>query len=154
MTCDCDYAPLTFYCPLCRRDVCWCQGSYTYDGLEDLCDDCWCKVTHEWRPERVELLRRELAYRESGKAADAAAIDEILVQPNDLQWVADEGIQWFLFEEPIDSLMVPEWLGTVELLPNGLVRWWSYKHEDDGDGHDGEGTLVDCASALVEVVTR
>lgn len=154
MTCDCDYAPKTFYCPLCRRDVCWCQGSYTDDGLEDLCDDCWCKVTHEWRTERVELLRRELAYWESGKAADEDAIDEILVRPTGKRWnMHQNGDVWVLsnnYRRPIDGRAYGRiwWSG----MSDGVRQAWP-ANQPFATVPIREGTITDCARALVEAIT-
>jgi hypothetical protein len=35
----------TFVCELCKQVVCYCQGCLLGDGLDELCDVCWCAVT-------------------------------------------------------------------------------------------------------------
>lgn len=38
---------LDLCCPRCEHRVCYCQGCSLDDGLDDLCDECWCAVVDE-----------------------------------------------------------------------------------------------------------
>ena len=61
----CEFAPLfvghvrdpenAWFCPLCRRWVCWCTGCA--DEGPDICDDCW----YSMQPEAWGLQERKAA---------------------------------------------------------------------------------------------